>query len=80
MKDIVEDGVTGLLVPTGDHAALAERCITLLHRPSEMNQVSLRARAQALTYSWDRVAVETLSFFQGLLHQASSGRPAARAS
>jgi glycosyltransferase involved in cell wall biosynthesis len=67
MKDIIADGVTGFLVPTGDHTALADRCVTLLRQPSEMDRVSISARESALRFSWDRVAAETLSFYERLL-------------
>jgi glycosyltransferase involved in cell wall biosynthesis len=67
MRDIIDDGRTGFLVRTGDCSGLADRCIRLLRDPSEMQQVSLDARDRAVEFSWNRVAAETLSFYERLL-------------
>lgn len=72
MRDVIDDGTSGFLVPTGDHAALADRCLSLLHQPKEMERVSIRAREAALRFSWDRVAAETLSFYDKLRRQRQS--------
>lgn len=48
--EIVEDGVTGLLYPPGDHAALAQRIRALLEQPERCRAMGLdgRLRAEAL--------------------------------
>jgi len=69
MRDIIEDGNTGFLVSTGDYGCLADRCIRLLQQPSDVERVSSRARGAALRFSWERVAAETLGFYDRLLRQ-----------
>src|SRR5436305_2257398 len=58
--DTVADGVTGLLVPPRDPAALAGRLSRLLADPGWRRELgaagAVRARAR---YSWDRIAAET---------------------
>jgi glycosyltransferase involved in cell wall biosynthesis len=47
IPEIVEDGVTGFLVPPGDEAMLAERLRWLLAHPNEAYEMGRRARAFA---------------------------------
>ena len=55
IPDIVEDGVTGLLVPHGDVERLAEAVECLLNNPDRAREMGARGR--------DRVA-KTFSFAQ----------------
>lgn len=47
IPDMVEDGVTGFLVPPGDEAMLAAKIRWLLERPAEAKVMGERARAAA---------------------------------
>ncbi len=47
IPDLVEDGVTGLLVPPGDPAALADALNNLLLDPGRLNEMSHAARLRA---------------------------------
>lgn len=47
IPDIVEDGVTGFLVPAGDEAALVERIRWILDHPEETHVMGRRARISA---------------------------------
>jgi glycosyltransferase involved in cell wall biosynthesis len=58
--DTVVDGVTGLLVPPRDPAALAGRLSRLLADPGWRSELGAAGAARARArYSWDRIAAET---------------------
>jgi glycosyltransferase involved in cell wall biosynthesis len=48
IAEIIVDGETGLLVPPGDSAALAQACRCLLSRPDLARQMGLRGRQRVL--------------------------------
>lgn len=48
LPDIVDDGVTGLLVPPGDHAALADAISALLLDPQRRRQMGLAGRRKLM--------------------------------
>jgi glycosyltransferase involved in cell wall biosynthesis len=50
IPDIIQDGVTGFLVPPGDANALAEKMIYLLENPHEVRGMGERGRAFVQTY------------------------------
>ncbi|ADV82754.1 glycosyltransferase family 4 protein [Terriglobus saanensis] len=47
-SEIVQDGVTGLLVPAKDHIALAEAILSLLRDPEKAEQMALRGQQFAI--------------------------------
>jgi D-inositol-3-phosphate glycosyltransferase len=53
---VVADGETGLLVPPGDHAALADRLVRLLGHRGLRTRLSVNARRHASRFSWERTA------------------------
>jgi glycosyltransferase involved in cell wall biosynthesis len=56
-EEIIEEGVTGHLVPAGDSAALADRLAHVLRLPdAEWRAMSDAAHARARSYSWDDAA------------------------
>jgi glycosyltransferase involved in cell wall biosynthesis len=58
--DTVQDGITGLLVPPRDPAALAERIRLLLGRPRLRSALGSAGLSQVRTrYCWDSIAGET---------------------
>lgn len=54
-REVVRDGVDGLLVPPGDPVALAEGCARILSDASLARRLAEGGRARAETFSWDRV-------------------------
>jgi glycosyltransferase involved in cell wall biosynthesis len=70
LKDSVRDGVTGALVPYGDHEAFAREALALLRDPQLWQQRSDAARQWAATFSWERCADESLRLFAQV-----AGRP-----
>ena len=62
--DTVQDGVTGLLVPPRDPAALADRIRLLLASPRLRSALGSAGLSQVRTrYSWDTVAAETAAVY-----------------
>jgi glycosyltransferase involved in cell wall biosynthesis len=57
LPEVVENGVTGLVVPRGDSAALATAIGSLLADPQRRRQMGQAGRARALRmFDWDRSA------------------------
>jgi glycosyltransferase involved in cell wall biosynthesis len=52
---ILTDGVHGCLVPCGDHAAAAERVISLIEDPDLADRLTVQARASCEQYCWSAV-------------------------
>ena len=68
VDQLVEDGVTGLLVPHGDVSALVEACNKLLDDPNLRVRLISNARARVEeVYSARRMADEYLELFQHLM-------------
>jgi glycosyltransferase involved in cell wall biosynthesis len=66
--DAVVDGTTGILVPPGRPALLAQRIRQLLAHPMLLEGFSVAAADRARSrYSWDRIAHETLAVYDNAL-------------
>ena len=64
LPEIVEDGVTGFLVPPGDARALAAAIMKLLQDPALRHRMGRAGRLRVLErYSAERVARETLALY-----------------
>jgi glycosyltransferase involved in cell wall biosynthesis len=57
-------GDAGILVPPGDHAALADALEFLLSSPGAREALAVRARAQASRHSWDATAGQLEAVFR----------------
>lgn len=55
LRDIVEDGQTGVVVPNGDVAALADEILRLMKEPQRRKALAARAIEAAQRYRLDRV-------------------------
>jgi glycosyltransferase involved in cell wall biosynthesis len=64
LSDIIIDGTTGLLVPEGRPAQLADRIRKLLAHPMLLSGMTVAAvdRAQS-RFAWDRIAAEALTAY-----------------
>jgi glycosyltransferase involved in cell wall biosynthesis len=72
--EIVEDGVTGFLVPAGDPATLAERITALLREPSLASTMGARGqRKVADEFTTDRMAHEFDDLYRRLLRARPGG-------
>src|SRR5262249_6080896 len=66
--DAVVDGTTGILVPPGRPALLAQRIRQLLAHPMLLEAYSVAAADRARSrYSWERIAHETLAVYDSAL-------------
>lgn len=79
LTELIEDGVTGLLCPPGDEAALAAALEQLWQSPRLRRQLGRAACQQVLTHhTWDAVAARILAIAQNSTVTASSIPPTLR--
>ncbi|HEU0024179.1 MAG TPA: lysylphosphatidylglycerol synthase domain-containing protein [Thermoleophilaceae bacterium] len=57
-RDVVRDGLDGLLVPAGDAVELGEALRGLAADPARRDRMGVAARERAERFSWSRVAAE----------------------
>jgi glycosyltransferase involved in cell wall biosynthesis len=70
--DAVVDGTTGILIPPGRPALLAQRIRQLLAHPMLIEAYGVAAADRARSrYSWDRIAGETLAVYDRAIAQAA---------
>ena len=70
--DAVVDGTTGILIPPGRPALLAQRIRQLLAHPMLLEAYGVAAADRAKArYSWDRIAAETLAVYDRATAQAA---------
>jgi glycosyltransferase involved in cell wall biosynthesis len=73
LPEVVEDGVTGILVPPGDAPALADAIRTLMSDADLRRRMGQAGRERVLEkFSWPRAALETETVYR----EALGGRPA----
>jgi glycosyltransferase involved in cell wall biosynthesis len=63
LRDSIQDGVTGFLVPYGDVDAFAKRTVELLKDPMLYERMSSAGEAWARTLTWERCADEMETVF-----------------
>ncbi len=67
LRDSIDDGKTGFLVPATDADAFAERIARLLSDDALATEMSAAARAWARRFDWDRAADEMAEALQAAL-------------
>lgn len=73
--DVVEDRVTGLLVPEKNPRGLADAIVELLEDPHQAQELALAARERASEqFDWDRITEETVAVWE----EARRNRPQTR--
>jgi D-inositol-3-phosphate glycosyltransferase len=72
---LVQDGVNGFTVPSGDPRALADRLAVLISDADLRHQIGEQAAAIAQGYGWDQIAARLLEVYRDLL--STDGIPAA---
>jgi len=63
-RDVVRDGVDGVLVPRGDATALAERLRDLALDPAQEHRMGTAAAASAARFAWPQVADEVFEAYE----------------
>jgi starch synthase len=67
IPEVVDDGVTGLLVPPEDPASLADAMNLLLRDPGRADAMGRAGRERAVAeFSWDAVAAQTAALYAEL--------------
>jgi phosphatidyl-myo-inositol alpha-mannosyltransferase len=75
-RDVVRDGIEGVLTPPGDALALAEALRSLALDPAIRTRMAADASTRAERFAWPHIAAEVLDCYE----QAQAvGRPATRA-
>lgn len=64
---LVQDGVTGFVVPDQDPEALADRLTRLLGDPDLRQQMGQQAASYARTFDWENVAAQIAEVYRSLL-------------
>ena len=72
MRDVIKDGQSGFLAKTGDWRQMADLAIQAVENPELAISISREARRASLSYSWQRVAIETASFYASLIDRRTS--------
>ncbi|HWE60051.1 MAG TPA: flippase-like domain-containing protein [Solirubrobacteraceae bacterium] len=63
-RDVVTDGVDGMLVPPADPQALAEVLRDLYYEPERRRELAQAGAAKAQRFAWERVALEVLESYK----------------
>jgi len=65
LPEVIQEGVTGFLVPPRDANKLAEKILVLLKDDQLRNKMRISISKAIKTSSWDNIAAETLKFYLG---------------
>jgi len=63
-RDVVRDGVDGVLIPVGDAQAMAEALRDLYEEPERRARLAHAAAADVERFAWPRVAAEVMSAYE----------------
>lgn len=77
-RDVVRDGLDGVLVPRGDATALAETLRDLWLDPQRRAAMGVAAAAHAQRFAWPRVSSEVLGAYQDAIETPSPRTAAER--
>ncbi|GGO00977.1 glycosyl transferase [Microbispora rosea subsp. aerata] len=75
IPDLVEDGVTGLLVPPGRPGPLAAAIRRLLDDPAQAEEMAANARRRVADLSWDRLVHRVHGVYDEVLRTRPAARP-----
>lgn len=75
VRDIVQDGVNGVLFPAGDSERLAESIIRLLKDPALARSLGQRGPTMAGDFSWEGIVTRLEEFYDRVLDSRGSSSP-----
>jgi glycosyltransferase involved in cell wall biosynthesis len=67
IKEIIEDGKSGLLFEPGNHMELADKIKYLLKNNSERRRLEKNARKRAAYFTWEKNARKVTTIYNSLL-------------
>lgn len=73
-RDVIDHEKNGFLVPTGEIAQMTKVCVDAFKSLDQAQSLSQRAALTAREYSWDRVANETVAFYELLIRRRAECR------
>jgi phosphatidylinositol alpha-mannosyltransferase len=73
-RDVVRDGIDGVLVPPADAQALAEALRDLWDEPARLQAMSQAAAADVERFAWPRVASEVMEAYEDAIALAAAQR------
>ena len=70
LPEMIEDGVTGALVPPRDVGALSDALVTLLQNPTRLHQMQMNLKNgnRSSPSVWEHIAQETLAVYRQAVH------------
>jgi phosphatidylinositol alpha-mannosyltransferase len=74
-RDVVTNGVDGVLVPAGDPAALGVALHDLAGDPERRERMSAAARRSAERFAWPHVAAEVMDAYEDAIELAAAEQP-----
>ena len=77
---LVQDGVTGYVVPDGDPEILGERLTYLIENPEIRRKMGVQAAAYAQDYAWDRIAAKIIALYDQVLSDPQADASSTRQS
>jgi glycosyltransferase involved in cell wall biosynthesis len=66
-QDVVEHDREALMVPCGDHRALADSLVQILDDPALAMRLGETGRENSLSYSWAHVTSQVLDVYRSVL-------------
>lgn len=66
-RQVVNHGIEGLLVPPKDERALADALVKVLTSPELRTHMGDAGRARAEQFSWDKVALRVLAYYEEVI-------------
>ncbi|EAU54512.1 glycosyltransferase family 4 protein [Mariprofundus ferrooxydans] len=76
MRDLINSGRNGILFETGNAGQLESAIAELCSDDDKVRRMGASARESAMHYSWERVAAETVAFYQALIERKQQKRAA----
>jgi D-inositol-3-phosphate glycosyltransferase len=64
---LIQDGVTGYVVPGGDHIAMSQRLSELISQPDLRERLGQQASAYASNYSWENITSRVIDLYLQML-------------
>src|SRR6185312_670330 len=78
-RDVVRDGVDGVLVPPADPQALAETLRDLYEEPARRAEMARNAATDVQRFAWPRVAAEVMGAYEDAIATPEPQRAVQRA-